>query len=103
MVTEAQPSSSLYLEVVEELFVVPQGEDVHALILAFQPDARALSPAALLDGMPLLLHVSPRHRLHRDLDAPRGLLGLLPGVARSLVLVDEEADLVRPMRRNKEE
>ena len=43
-----------------------------------------------------IIFLPSRDRLHRDLDAPRRLLGLLPGVARTLVLVDQQADLVRP-------
>ena len=43
-----------------------------------------------------IIFLPSRDRLHRDLDAPRRLLGLLPGVARPLVLVDQQADLVRP-------
>lgn len=47
-----------HLEVVEELLVVPEGEDVDALVLTLEPHARALPPAALLHRVPLLLHVS---------------------------------------------
>ena len=47
----------IHLEVVEELLVVPEGEDVDALVLTLEPHARALPPAALLHRVPLLLHV----------------------------------------------